>query len=100
MPERRTAIRARRKQLADMRMPTFKWPDYLVTAPHTAPAPAGDRHPRLPYGEWHARKVGSLQAACGRSAVNWHFFWTLDFTQAGLRACGECVRTLAAAEPH
>lgn len=73
---------------------SYQWPTYLVTAPHGVPQRAGDAHPRLPYGLWHARRVGSLQTACGRSAVTWQFFWTLTFADAGPHACPDCLGAL------
>jgi hypothetical protein len=79
---------------AETMNPHFRWPNYLVTAPHSVCQAPGSDHPRVPYGEWHARRVGSMQTACGRAAVTWQFFWTLVFAKAGTRACPECVRAL------
>ncbi len=73
MTKARTAIVARREALLGTRPRRHRWPTYLVTAPHGRPG-ADDDHPRLPVGTWHARQVGSLQTACGRSAVTWQFF--------------------------
>lgn len=76
--------------------PAHRWPTYLVTAPHEVVCSFGAAHARVPYGEWHARQVGSLQSVCGRSAVTWRFFWTLDFRNAGPRACPACLEALRA----
>jgi hypothetical protein len=75
-------------------MPQYEWPAYLVSAPH-ALVPEIGADLKRPYGVWHARQVGSLQTACGQSAVTWRYFWTLDFSQAGAAACSECVRVLS-----
>ena len=68
-----------------------RWPTYLVTAPHDVVQAPTSPVPRLPYGPWHARRVGSLQTACGLPAVGWRYFWTLDFQRAGGRACPDCA---------
>ena len=68
------------------------WPAFLVTAPHDVAMPSEHKHSRLPYGLWHARKVGSFHTVCGMSAVTWHYFWTLDFEDAGPNTCPECAR--------
>lgn len=68
------------------------WPRYLVSAPHAVvPTGSADRVP-VPYDVWHAREVGSPRAVCGASAVEWKFFWTLAFKDAGLRACPDCAQ--------
>jgi hypothetical protein len=68
------------------------WPRYLVSARHAVvPTGSADRVP-LPYDVWHAREVGSPQAVCGAPAVEWKMFWTLDFKDAGLRACPDCAK--------
>jgi hypothetical protein len=92
VPESRTSIFARRQQLGQLPSRQFQWPAHLVTAPHAVTQRPGDEHPRMPHGEWHARETGSLQTACGRSAVTWPIFWTLEFSTAGGRACPECLR--------
>ena len=74
----------------------LRWPTYLVTAPH-AVALEDAPYPGVPYGEWHARRAGSLQTACGRSAVTWSIFWTLEFRNAMQRACPECSRVVCIA---
>ena len=74
----------------------FEWPTYLVTAPHVSLASPGGQ-PRMPYGTWHAREVGSPRTVCGLPALTWHFFWTLRFERGGSRACRECAHALAAA---
>lgn len=94
MPEPRTSIFARREELARRPAPRFRWPTYLVTAPHAVSSALRDRHSRVPYDLWHARRPGSLQTACGKPAVTWQFFWTLDFFDAGTDACPECTRAL------
>ena len=99
MAERRSAIFARREALAQRSAPRFRWPSHLVTAPHGVRGEIGDRHPTLPYGEWHARRPGSLVTACGRSAVTWPFFWTLDFANAGASACRDCRAALGHRSP-
>lgn len=95
MPERRTAIIARRATLATQPAPRFRWPTYLVTAPHSVWQHPTDDHSRLPYSEWHVREVGGLETACGQPAGTWTIFWTLDFSLAGARACQECRSALA-----
>lgn len=72
-----------------------RWPAYLVTSAHGVARMIGGEQLRVPYGEWHARMVGSLQTACGRSAVTWPLFWTLEFRNAGQHACPECARVVA-----
>ncbi len=74
------------------------WPTYLVSAQHSQLPNLGTDELKRPYGLWHARQVGSLRSACGRSAVTWQFFWTLDFAKAGTAACPECVTVLATTE--
>lgn len=78
------------------RMHAHRWPTFLVTAPHEIVCSFGAAHARVPYGKWHARQVGSLQSVCGRPAVTWRFFWTLDFRDAGPRACPACREALRA----
>ena len=92
MSERRTSIFARREHVVSGRPSRFRWPEYLVTAAHEDLPSVEHGQFRTPYGEWHARQAGSLQTACGRSAVTWRIFWTLDFSAAGVRACTECAR--------
>lgn len=99
MPAHRTGTRARRRGPAAVAVPGFRWPTYLVTAPHQVPQPPGATHSNLPYGVWHARRIGSPQAECGRSAITWRYFWTLEFDRAGPRACPECSRVLGAEAP-
>ncbi len=97
MPERNdSVISAHQGPLVDPLPRTIRWPTYLVSAPYSVVQKAGAAHPRMPYGDWHAREVGSLQAVCGRSAVTWKFFWTLDFSDAGPLACPDCLRALRA----
>jgi hypothetical protein len=81
----------RRKQEPVVPRRQFSWPRFLVTARHVAASSPGGPYARVPYGEWHARRVGSPRTACGRPAVDWHFFWTLDFMEAGRRACPDCA---------
>jgi hypothetical protein len=68
----------------------MRWPEFLVTAPHLVLSNDG----RVPHGTWHARRVGSLQTECGSSAVTWHYFWTLDFGDAGHHACPYCFSAI------
>lgn len=91
MSENRLSTFAGRAEPSRTQRPSFEWPTYLVSAPHVVWGDADAEYLRVPYGEWHAREPGSLQTACGRPAVNWHFFWTLHFASAGRRACPECV---------
>jgi hypothetical protein len=92
MPEPRTDIFARRAQLAEMPMRSRRWPKFLVTARHSTDSAWDTDTSSVPYGTWHARVMGSLQTVCGQSAVTWRYFWTLDFANAGDRACPECLR--------
>jgi hypothetical protein len=89
-----TVARSQRPQEASC--PRREWPTFLVTAAHSVPAGPGRLHDRMPYGPWHARQVGSLQTACGMSAVTWQYFWTLDFHRAGGHACEACARAIGA----
>lgn len=70
------------------------WPQYLVSAPHAKTTGGDQGLPQTPYGAWHARQVGSLQTLCGRSAVTWRYFWTLDFDDAGSSRCPECEQVM------
>ena len=63
----------------------------LVTAPREVHVVTRQGNAWNPYGEWHARKVGSPCTACGLGAVNWHYFWTLRFDDAESRACPRCA---------
>lgn len=71
-----------------------RWPEFLVSARHEQVrlTPQGEQF--VPYGPWHARRVGSGRSVCGRAATEWRFFWTLSFAQAGSQACPECVQAL------
>lgn len=82
---------------ADVEQRRRRWPPFLVTAAHYVATEWESEHTWLPYGEWHARRVGSLVTACGRSAVTWRYFWTLEFRAAGPRACPECLRVVGRA---
>lgn len=93
MTEPRNAIYERRKLLAERPAVRHKWPAFLVTAPHSTYSETGP-YPLVPFGDWHARRVGSGQTICGRSAVTWQYFWTLDFSDAGPGGCPECLRLL------
>lgn len=99
MAKKRTEIFDRREKLAFEPVRRHQWPNYLVTAAHAAVREGGgDKPAPLPYGEWHARQIGSLQTACGQSAVTWRYFWTLSFDQAGASACPECSRQVLEAD--
>ena len=76
-----------------------RWPTYLVTAQHEIVQAPTSPVPRLPYGPWHARRVGSLQTACGLPAVGWRYFWTLDFQRSGGRACPDCALVAGMSPP-
>jgi hypothetical protein len=68
---------------------------FLVSAPHRVATEPGDPRPWKPYGVAHARKVGSLETACGLSAVGWRFFWTQPFRAGDPQACPECRSAIA-----
>jgi hypothetical protein len=93
---RNSTTRTRSRHTQEFTGRKHEWPTFLVTAAHSVPASKGGSQGHMPYGPWHARQVGSLQTACGMSAVTWHYFWTLDFHRAGGHACGECARAVGA----
>ena len=90
MTEKRTLIFEARTISRPCR-PRRQWPDYLVTAPHRR---SGVDMLEPPHGLWHARRVDALRTVCGKPAVTWHFFWMLDFEEAGSQACTACARVL------
>lgn len=53
----------------------------------------------IPFGTRHARAVGSGWTLCGISAVEWHYFWTIPFEAAHVRACAGCARRLEEIDP-
>jgi hypothetical protein len=67
------------------------WSDFLVSAPIRLPVPRDGLRSSPPAGEAHARQVGASQTLCGRSAVNWPYFWSLAFDPAQPSACPACV---------
>jgi hypothetical protein len=84
----------RRSVAADSSLPrSYSWPEYLVSAPHRLPAGRVGDLPR-PYGVRHARRVGSLQTACGRPAVTWPYFWDLSFNAPNPDRCPACVKAV------
>lgn len=94
MSEPRTAIRARRSALAGRPPVVHRWPEFLVSAPHRVATAPG-----MPYGVRHARRVGSLVTACGRSAVGWPYFWTLRFERSAPSSCRDCEAALWPSAP-
>jgi hypothetical protein len=59
-----------------------------VTAPYLAPR----SHEREPWGTHHVKLEGSLVAACGEPAVDWHVFWGRGFDTEATGACARCAR--------
>ncbi|GAA1948845.1 hypothetical protein GCM10009798_05060 [Nocardioides panacihumi] len=83
----------RRRTRPQLPPETLHWPTFVVTAPHSVPAPRGSQYARQPFGTWHGRTVGSHQTLCGRLAMTWTYFWTLDFQRTNRKlACPECAR--------
>ncbi|GAB7003237.1 hypothetical protein JCM18899A_07080 [Nocardioides sp. AN3] len=76
------------------------WPEFVVSAAHSVPAPRDSAFARVPFGTWHGRKVGSPRTLCGRSATTWTYFWTLDFRRTGRKfACPDCARVAGLESP-
>ena len=102
MPTAQTANRINAREAEPTPARSNRWPQFLVSAPQRAPLNWGDDASAKPFGTWHARRSGSLQSACGLPAVNWYFFWTLRFSDAGARACVDCGKAVrvAATSPN
>ena len=71
---------------------------WLVSARNRITVGNWERTEWRPYGQHHARKVGSLMTACGASAVEWPMFWDMEFDAGDPKACPECARAVARAE--
>jgi hypothetical protein len=71
--------------------PTPSIPTWLVTAPNGLYVENGIA-PSLwrPFGNHHARQVGSTATACGMAAYGWQLFWDLPFPSQLEVTCGEC----------
>ncbi|GAB3857810.1 hypothetical protein GCM10028801_16810 [Nocardioides maradonensis] len=65
---------------------------WRVTAPQVRrPTRVGRREP---WGKAHLRREGDAVTACGLVAVEWHVFWDVQLSAAGVDACSECVGVL------
>lgn len=68
---------------------------FFVAGPFARLAIAADGSQKVEGGPFHAKEMGTLLAACGRSTASWPKVWEVPFSHSLTHVCRECAAIAA-----